>query len=84
VFEMDAVAAADPAGRLITISGQWLRDGTPAANYMRVYVTDTGDNRRPMHEATQIAVTIDTIIPSPASMVLLVLTGGSTARRRRR
>jgi len=83
LMEMDAVAAADPAGRIINIRGQWQRSGTPLVNYFRIYTADTGDNRAPVEEAVQFGVTIDTVIPSPGSLSLLATTGVMVTRRRR-
>lgn len=84
LLEMDAVAAADPSGRIINISGTWTRQGTPPRNQMRVYTTETGSSDFPMTDAMQTAVTIDTIIPAPSGGVVLGIGMMAGASRRRR
>lgn len=80
VFVMDAVAGG--FGRTLTFSGTWTRLGTPASNEFKVYTTDTGTNKKPAQEATQMSASL-TIVPAPASLALIGL-GGLVAGRRRR
>lgn len=80
VFEMDCVTGVSDHD--ITFSGAWTRLGTPASNEFKVYTTETGTNKKPAAEATQMSATVHIIIPAPASAAVLV--GGLAAFRRRR